>query len=133
MWKKRTTLFSLDGSEPGSRLGSPVVRRLEQGERMRPRGLLTRCALHARLVWWARFLAIVGLPGFVLVPAQGEAQSALEILEAGWGGTSVQGTWTPVRLRIRAGPRELRGLAELTVEAVLPARPKAAPIRVPIR
>jgi hypothetical protein len=85
-----------------------------------------------RMQCFPRFPSLVAALGLVLLPAAGAAQTAVEVLEAGWSGTAVPGTWTPVRLRVKAGPAELRGLAEVVVEAELPSRSQNAPLRLPI-
>jgi hypothetical protein len=57
------------------------------------------------------------------LPAPASAQASLEVLELGWDGTIVPGSWAPVRVRVRGPGPEVTAL----VEIVLFSRMQTAP------
>src|SRR5262245_25381956 len=79
----------------------------------------------------SRFAFVLALLLLVHLPGVSQAQS-IQVLESGWGGTAVPGNWTPVRLRVKAGATELRGVAEVIMEAELQTKANAPALRLPI-
>lgn len=63
--------------------------------------------------------------------AAAAAEPAIELIEAGWDGLAVSPTWTPVRLRVTGGARDMRALVEAIVEVKLQPSSLAA-IRYPM-
>lgn len=57
---------------------------------------------------------------------------AIEVIEAGWGGSAVSSTWTPVRLRVTGGAEDIRGLVEVLIEYRFGASPQAKTARMPV-
>src|SRR5690606_11864650 len=79
----------------------------------------------SRWSWRAAMAALVAVvASFAAAPRSAAAEPAIEVLEAGWDGAAVYGTWTPVRLRVTGGDQDARALVEVVVEAQYQSGPQ---------
>jgi len=77
------------------------------------------------------------LVGLLIVAAalaapRGAAADELEILQVGWDGTVVPGTWSPVRVRVHGGAADLSGRVELVLRARYPLGPQGGAVEYPV-
>lgn len=80
------------------------------------------------------FLAVLALVvcGSVLPRTALGAESALEVLQVGWGGNVVPGSWSPVRVRVTGGSGDAVARVEVILKNRYQPGPQAAAIEYPM-
>ena len=88
----------------------------------------------SRTVHPARLLLMVtaALLTAFLLPRTAGAEPGIEILQAGWDGAIVQGTWTPVRLKVTGTDRDVRALVEVIPQMEFRTSPLGSATRYPL-
>lgn len=79
-----------------------------------------------------RVVLALASAALLIAPLAARAQVAIEVVEAGWDGAAVANAWTPVRLRAKGGPREMRVLARVVIDAEIPTGAQGSLLRVPV-
>jgi hypothetical protein len=67
----------------------------------------------------------------VLWPAAASAQS-LEVLQVGWDGTVVPNAWSPLKVRVTGGERDVAARVEVELRGRVQAGPPATPLAYPL-
>lgn len=85
---------------------------------------------------WRRKAAVLATSAllclFLAMPGIVRADGPLEVLQVGWDGTVVSGSWSPVRVRVTGGDADVNARVEVILKARQQFGPQATPVAYPI-
>lgn len=92
---------------------------------------MTNPATGSRIPSVLLLLALVLLPALAVPSAAFAAEPTIEVLQVGWDGLVVPGSWSPVRVRVTGGSTDLAGRVEVVTKARYQTGPQTTSVEYP--